>query len=316
MKFIPPYKIIAQGETAPSDGAGYLTLTASSLAVEDATAAWAAGTYSVGAEVHLASTHRVYKCALAGSSTISPELDPTRWVDMRATNRWAAFDFYHNTKSSATTDLYFEFNTGGFYIDSAAIFKPICASIKIEVFNELSALIYSQTYPSLRDSIDYFDYFFGRLVYRDSVTDTGLPYGINYKIKVTFIGSGGSTRSVGTICIGQSQSIDGDTWGGTEWGAEITPISRTVNTVQDDGTVKIKQRGNYKVGKCTVSIPGQYMDIAVQLINDGLGTPCAWIPADYEHANELSIFGIVKDAPAKYENNGIGYISFNIEGLV
>ena len=58
------------------------------------------------------------------------------------------------------------------------------------------------------------------------------------------------------------------------------------------------------------------MDIAVQLINSGLGTPCAWIPASYEYTNELSVFGIVKDAPAKYENNGIGYISFNIEGLV
>ena len=316
MKFIRPYKIIAPVESVPTDGSGYLTMTASSLAGEDATAAWVSGTYSVGTEVHLPATHRVYKCALAGSSTVSPEFDPTRWVDMRATNKWAAFDWYHNTKSTSTSDLYFEFSTGDFYIDSIAIFNPICSSVKIEVFNQSGTLIYTKDNPAIRDSIDYFDYYFGLSTFVDNAFDGNLPYGINYKIKVTFIASGGSSRSVGTICIGQSKSIDGDTWGGTEWGAEIIPTSRTINTVQDDGTIKVKPRGNYKIGKCTVAVPAGYMDIAVQLINSGLGTPCAWIPANYEYANELSVFGIVKDAPAKYENNGIGYISFNIEGLV
>jgi len=315
MKLVKPYKIISQTEAAPSDGSGYLTLSASSLTAEDATSAWVAGTYSVGTEVHLPSTHRVYKCALAGSSTVSPELDPTRWVDMRATNKWAAFDWYHNTKTSSASDLYFEFSTGGFYIDSIAIFKPICASVKIEVFNQSGILIYTKDNPAIRESIDYFDYCFGLPTFVDNAFDGNLPYGINYKIKVAFIG-GLSNKSVGTICIGQSKSIDGNTWGGTEWGAEIVPTSRTINTVQDDGTIKTKTRGNYKIGKCTVAVPANYMDIAVQLINDGLGTPCAWIPASYEYANELSVFGIVKDAPAKYENNGIGYISFNIEGLV
>ena len=316
MKFTRPYKIIAPTESVPTDGSGYLTMTASNLTGEDATAAWVSGTYSVGTEVHLPATHRVYKCALAGSSTVSPELDPTRWVDMRATNKWAAFDWYHNTKSTSTSDLYFEFSTGDFYIDSIAIFNPICSSVKIEVFNQSGTLIYTKGNSVIRDSIDYFDYCFGKNTYRDSTFDGNLPYGINYKIKVTFIASGGSSRSVGTICIGQSKSIDGNTWGGTEWGAEIIPTSRTINTVQDDGTIKVKPRGNYKIGKCTVAVPAGYMDIAVQLINSGLGTPCAWIPANYEYANELSVFGIVKDAPAKYENNGIGYISFNIEGLV
>ena len=315
MKLVKPYKIISPTEAAPSDGSGYLTLSASSLTAEDATSAWVAGTYSVGTEVHLPSTHRVYKCALAGSSTVSPELDPTRWVDMRATNKWAAFDWYHNTKTSSASDLYFEFSTGGFYIDSIAIFKPICASVKIEVFNQSGILIYTKDNPTIRESIDYFDYCFGLSTFVDNAFDGNLPYGINYKIKVAFIG-GLSNKSVGTICIGQSKSIDGNTWGGTEWGAEIVPTSHTINTVQDDGTIKVKPRGNYKIGKCTVAVPAGYMDIAVQLINSGLGTPCAWIPANYEYANELSVFGIVKDAPAKYENNGIGYISFNIEGLV
>lgn len=315
MHVIKPYTIIQPAGTPPIVG-GWVTLNATSLMAEDATAAWASGTYAVGDERHVVATHRVYKCAVAGSSTISPELDLTRWTDMRPTNKWAAFDFYQNTKSTSASDLYFEFLCGDFFINSVAVFGIIGNYVRIEVFDATGASIYVNTQSAMRDAFDWESHLFDPVLYKDNATDTLLPIGVGYKIRVTIIGSGTNTRAVGTICIGRKMSIDGETSGGTQWGASVNLVSRSSNTVNTDGTIKIVSRGTYKVIDCDVVVPTGYLDAAAQIIKDTLGTPCAWIATNYENANELRVFGIVKESPVQYQNTGIGGVKFRIEGIV
>lgn len=93
MNFINPITV-----TAAMIGAG-TTLS------EDSTTAWAAYTAAVGDYRHVVSTHRVYRCAVAGASATSPELDPTVWVDTRPTNKWAPFDIYTSTAATGTTSF-------------------------------------------------------------------------------------------------------------------------------------------------------------------------------------------------------------------
>ena len=315
MHVIKPFAVILPSDTPPIVG-GWVKLNATSLVAEDATLAWVSGTYAVGDERHVVATRRVYKCAVAGTSTISPELDPTRWVDMRPTNKWAAFDFYQNTKSTSTSDLYFEFLCGDFFVNSIAVFGIIGNYVRVEVFDTTGASIYVKTQSAMRDAVDWEDYFFGITLYKDNATDTLLPIGVGYKIRVTIIGSGSNTRSVGTICVGRKMSIDGDSWGGTQWGASVNLVSRSSNTVNTDGTIKIVSRGTYKIIDCDVIVPNEYMDTSAQIIKDTLGVPCAWIATDYEKANELRVFGIVKESPVQYQNVGMGGVKFRIEGIV
>jgi len=61
----------------------------SSTAPENDYPVWAAATvYAVGARVILTSTHRKYE-ALAASTGVNPATDPTKWLDLGPTNRWA-----------------------------------------------------------------------------------------------------------------------------------------------------------------------------------------------------------------------------------
>ena len=64
----------------------------SSTAPETDYPAWSSVTaYAVGTRVILATTHRRYE-ALATSTNVSPSTDPTKWLDLGPTNRWAMFD--------------------------------------------------------------------------------------------------------------------------------------------------------------------------------------------------------------------------------
>ena len=72
----------------------------SSTAPETDYPAWSSVTaYTVGARVILTATHRRYE-ALAASTNVSPSTDPTKWLDLGPTNRWAMFDARVGTATS------------------------------------------------------------------------------------------------------------------------------------------------------------------------------------------------------------------------
>lgn len=67
---------------------------------------WAAATaYTVGQRVIRTQTHRIYENAIAGTNATPPEQDPTRWINVGPTNRWAAFDRKVGTRTTATGTL-------------------------------------------------------------------------------------------------------------------------------------------------------------------------------------------------------------------
>lgn len=314
MIVIKPYKIIEQNETPPSSGA-YAILESSSLLIEDSTPLWVANTnYSVGTEVFVSSTHRVYKCSAAGSDAISPESNPAKWTDMRPTNKWAAFDWYQNTKSSSNSDLFFEFNTGEYFANSVSVFGIICNFVKIEVFDETNAIVYSSIKQAIREASSWYDYYFGIQSYKRNIIDNKIPIGVNYSIRVTLIGAGSSIRSVGMICIGQYISLV-DNIGGIEWGATITPTTLNTREIKYDGTIKIIQRGVYELMSCQSQSKINQADISTEILRDVIGIPCVWIASNgYEFANSLSIFGIAKSTPISY-NQGQSIVKYEIEGI-
>lgn len=80
-------------------------MLSSSTVAENDHPAWNAGTaYVTGNRVILASTHRRYE-ALAASTGVNPASDPTKWLDLGPTNRWAMFDARVGTASTRTASL-------------------------------------------------------------------------------------------------------------------------------------------------------------------------------------------------------------------
>ena len=87
-------------------------LTASDVPETDAPE-WAVGTtYALGDIVKLASTHSLYESGDPANLGKRPDLYPSLWTRIRATNRWRAFDGSGSSRTAQASSISYTFLPG------------------------------------------------------------------------------------------------------------------------------------------------------------------------------------------------------------
>jgi hypothetical protein len=283
---------------------------------EDPTPAWVSGTsYVVGAEVHLPSTHRVYKSTAAGVSTTSPDLEPTRWVDTRPTNKWAAFDIYTGTKTTSTTSLSFSVQYG--FFSSVALYGLEGASYSITATEGVGGAVYWSASGSLSSHISgWYGYFFGQREAINKLVFSDIPLRPNGVLNVTITATAGQQVACGMCVAGNLTAIIGTAaWGGTDWGASVEPITYSYLEPAEDGTLKITRRWSATNLKATVNMPRENADQAVAQLQSLLDIPVAWVATLEQGYVGLSTFGL-GEGEMVYESISIAKLSINVRGIV
>ena len=303
MNIISPITI-----TADMIGAG------TSLA-EDATAAWTSGTYAVGDLRHVAATHRVYKCAVAGSRTISPELDPTNWVDMRPTNKWAPFDIYTSTKAETVTSLTYTLTPG--YFNSVALYGLAGSQYSISVKDAPGGtVIYTKSGFLIDDPVGWYEYLFGRTKTADRLIFNGIPIRPNAEITITLSAATSAAVGVGMIVCGDYVPLVGSgEWGGVQYGASAEPVTYSYIKTNDDGTTQIVKRHSATNLRVQIAMPRAEADSVLQSVQGVLDVPVAWIATDAQGYAGLSAFGLGSGSMS-YDSFGVATLSINVKGLV
>lgn len=284
------------------------TIVSSTLA-EDPTSAWASGTnYAIGAEVHLASTHRVYRNATAGASTVSPDVDTARWKDMRPTNKWAPFDWYTSTQAKSTaTDITYVLKSR--FANAVLLYGLDGAGVVVSVRNvATNTVIYRYPGPvgstavaSLKASArGYWDYAYGDRRKRRTIVLTGLPIAADVEITVTVSAASGEQRAVGLIAIGKLRQLAGRGWYAVQQGSAASPKTYTSRKTADDGTQTIVIRGSSKDLECKVFMDIGSADQAVEELGELLSRPCAYLADPAGGTTGLTAFGIPTRAPVRY----------------
>ena len=284
---------------------------------EDPSPAWMSGTtYTVGTEVHVVSTHRVYKDAVGGVSTVSPNLDDgTRWVDMRPTNKMAPFDIYTSTAAtSTTTDIVYPITAR--FVNAIAIYGIVGANYDITIKDSAGGSVIWQRSGTLkRHDRGWYNYLFGRRTQVRKLVFFGLPMRPAAEITVTISSTGANQRAVGMIAMGKLRPLMGALPGGTEVGASAEPVSYSYIKQNEDGTTKIVRRHSGTNLKCRVFIQQSQADNAVNILQDVLDIPVAWIATETEGYAGLSTFGIASSTPVQYQTPH-AYIDINVRGLI
>lgn len=293
-------------------------LAGTSLA-EDPTSAWTSGTYAVGDERHVVATHRVYKCAIAGSSTTTPQSDPTRWKDMRPTNKWAPFDEYTDT-AAETTAADIAYVLGSRFVNSIALYGLDGSGVAVTVKDAPGGTeIYR--YPATgyaqlkRAAKGYWDYAYGERRKRTSLVLRGLPIRANAEITIEIVASSSQRRAVGMIVRGKWRSLVGAGFGGVLEDAEVNPKTYTYRETQEDGRQRLVVRGSSKDLQFSIVMDREYADQAAQAMEDLLSRPVAWVVSTQPGFAGLTAFGIAQRAPIRYRNR-LAYIDLSIEGYV
>ncbi|KAB2906622.1 MAG: hypothetical protein F9K35_00660 [Burkholderiaceae bacterium] len=295
-------------------------LLSSSLA-EDPTPAWVTGTnYPVGTEVHVPATHRVYKDAKGGASATSPELDPTRWQDMRPTNLWAPFDEYTDTAAWSTAgDITYVLASR--FVNALVVYGLAGAGVSVTIKDAPGgAVIYR--YPTgggvarlKRAATGYYDYAYGQRKDSNTLLLNNLPIRANAEITITVTGGAGQRRAIGMIVRGKLRDLVGIGSGGVEQDAEVNPKTYTTRETQPDGRQRVVVRGSSKDLSMTIQLERKNADAAVQALTDLLSRPVAWFASIAPGFQGLSVFGVAQRSPVRYRNN-TATITLTVEGLV
>ncbi|UCV00301.1 hypothetical protein [Acidovorax radicis] len=293
-------------------------LSGTSLA-EDPTSAWAAGTFAIGDERHVVSTHRVYRDAVGGASSASPETDPTRWKDMRPTNKWAPFDEYTDT-AAETTAANIVYVLASRFVNSIALYGLDGAGVAVTVKDAPGGTqIYR--YPASgfsqlkRAAKGYWDYAYGERRKRTSLVLRDLPIRPNAEITIEVSATGSQRRAVGMIVRGKWRSLVGVGFGGVLEDAEVNPKTYTYRETQADGRQRLVVRGSSKDLRFSIVMDRENADQAAQAMEDLLSRPVAWVVSTKPGFAGLTAFGIAQRAPIRYRNK-LAYIDLSIEGYV
>lgn len=289
-------------------------LTSSTLA-EDTTSAWVSGTYAVGDYRHVVATHRVYKCAVAGSRTISPELDPTNWVDTRPTNKWAPFDIYTSTAASTVTTMTYVLTPG--YFNSIALYGLTGSQYSLTVKDTSGGTtIYSSSGYLYADPLGWYEYLFGTLKSINKLVFTGIPIRPAAEITLTVTAATGEAVGLGMVAVGDYVSLAGEgDWGGALQGASAEPVTYSYIKTNDDGTTSIVRRHAATNLRVTVALPRTEADAVLQAMQNVLDVPVAWIASGASGYAGLSTFGIGSGS-MKYDSFGVANFEISVKGLV
>lgn len=182
-------------------------LTASNIP-EDDYAEWAAPTnYNLGDKVISTASHRIYESLQNGNQGNDPVSDDgSWWLDLKATNRWSAFDQRRSNPARLADEITYSIVPSQ-DCDAISLFGLAAGTVQIEVFDG-ARQIYDQTFSMSHTAhvVSMYTFFFGGVVLRRQQVLNGFPGYIGHRIDIT-ISAPGSTAGVGHIVLGRNQIL-------------------------------------------------------------------------------------------------------------
>lgn len=281
----------------------------SSTAPETDYPAWSSATaYAVGARVILTATHRRYE-ALAASTNVSPSTDPTKWLDLGPTNRWAMFDARVGTATSRTGSLQVGLTPGT--IDALALIDTEAESATVTLtVGGVQVYSRSQTFNVGGVAIDnWFSWFFEPLGQKTSMLFLDVPVYAAGQLSVTLTRDNpADSVSCGTLLVGRQLSL-----GDTEHGADIGIIDYSRKETDQFGVTSVVERAFAKRMTARVVMPTDAIDDIHRSLAALRATPVLWIGS--ESFESLTVYGFYKEFSIDIAYPTVSYCSLTIEGL-
>ena len=281
----------------------------SSTAAENDYAVWSSSTaYAVGARVILTSTHRKYE-ALAASTGVNPASDPTKWLDLGPTNRWAMFDARVGTATTRIGSLQVVLAPGA--ADGLALMDTDAESVSVTL-SVGGSVIYSksQSFNIGGTAIDtWFSWFFEPLGRKTGMLFLDVPVYESGVLTLTLTRDNpADTVSCGTLLAGRQFDI-----GDTEHGVDLGIIDYSRKETDQFGVTSVVERAFAKRMSARVVMQTSAVDDVHRTLASIRATPVLWIGS--ESFESLTVFGFYKEFSIDLAYPTLSYCSLTIEGL-
>lgn len=292
-------------------------LTSSTLPETDYATWNAATSYVIGDRVIRTQTHRIYENVIAGVNATTPELAPTRWVDIAPTNKWAMFDSQVGTATTATDTMTVVLAPGRF--NSLALLQIDASTVDIALVVD-GVTVYSAS-MNLNDGNaigDWYQYFYEPVYQQDALVITDLvdaalldiPAYSEGVLTVTLTRTGGGSVSCGVLVVGLYASL-----GATQYQPTIGIIDYSKKDIDAFGNPTIIQRKYSKRMSAGVMVYAGDVDQVTRVLAQYRSTALVWVGAGSLYTSMI-IYGFYKDWSVSIENYTHSTLSLEVEGMI
>lgn len=250
----------------------------------------------------------------SGTHTATARPLPTNesyWLDLGATNRWAAFDNVVGTATSQAGSVSFVLEPGG--ISGAAFLELVGTELSVSMKDESGGtVIYSQTID-LDGSIidDIFDWFFAEYEQRTDVVLTDLPSQYTAcELTATVTATSGNAE-IGVFKLGSVVEL-----GRTLAGAKVGIIDFSRKETDTFGNTVVTERSYSKRASFDVLTTKADFNKIFRRLAGLRATPAVYIGAEESGYEPMIIYGFFKDFSIDVAYPTHHLCSIEIEGIV
>lgn len=274
-------------------------------------AEYSAGTsYALGARVIVAATHKVYESLVASNVGNAPASNPTKWIEVSATNRWKPFDTSFSTQvlPNATTMSY-QLRPGIAVTSLAVLNCSSVASLRIRVVDPTYGTVIDRTVSmsSLPPTSDWAAWFFSPRIDKTQTVHIDLPNLPNADIYLDFTGP--TTMAVGVILLGNLRTFSM----GVKYGAKLGIQDYSVKSKNSFGDTTLTVRAFAKRANFDLILVNSEVDALQNFLTSVRAVPCLWLGTNYYEST--AIYGIYKDFSIVLSYFAHSDCSIEIEGL-
>lgn len=281
-------------------------------------AAWSSTTnYSAGSKVVY--QNNVYQAVLNHTGTTPPPLNPTHWVFLGATNRWAAFDdaVGSQTVVQGSTTNVLEFTlTPGQRFDSFGCLSMLGDELTVTVTDpSAGSPVYQSTITLVTDAepvVDAWTYFFGDFTQQSEVIITDMPTAAytNASIKITLKGFNSNPAKLGVFNYGMMFVV-----GDVEYGASAGITNYSTYDVDDFGVVRITPRSYAKRVNVRAIVPRARYGSVFKALTDYKDIPVISVVTDEPDLSVLTVYGHLREWGGEITYPTYTYFPIEIRGL-
>lgn len=285
-------------------------LTASDVPETDAPEYNPATTYGLGDIVQLTSAHSVYESGDPANLGKRPDLYPSLWTRIRATNRWRLFDRTNSSRTQQATSMSYTFLPGASVPMVAALGLVACNQLRVRLIDPTYGTVYDHTaitgpVPVLPD---WWEFFFGTWSGGvKTVLLPDLPSFPNASLQIDLTG-------LVEMAIAQFQFGQNRVWGvGVNYGARLGRKRYSRRDVNDFGDIEFTKRPAAKNASFELVLNNGEVDSILDFLEDVDADLCLFVVAAmYESA---ILFGSAETSEAELVNATESSMQFDILGV-
>jgi len=300
----------------PLEVTGNMIAAGTSVPVVDSASgevAWSNTTdYAIDAEVNHAGA--IWEAQKA-SKGVTPGSDPNTWLRLRPSNRMAAFDSELDTVTRAPGEVTFVLRPG--FFSGLGLWGMTGELLTVQIYDSPGGeLVEEYTTDLWEQATGLYELLFMPLRRRTQHYMQNIPLYPDPEVRISITAANDAMCEIALISIGHWDTLIGiGDFGGTEQGAEAEIKPYTYRKVEDDGRVRRIRRGASNNVNCSVVLPMDQANHAMELLHTVQGRPVAFIASGLPQYEFLNGFGDVSGSITA-ETYNTARMRLRIEGAV